>query len=160
MHLTTLRYGDKEFIKTKTYLMTKRDNDLDAILEVLMFNVVPEFKELAKKAYGSEKLTKATLKDALTKLELEDWVFEKYLDKLEKDDFIEIDSNEFVSITNKGENFKINEGGFRGVANQKQKENDRENKKDWILNFDKKWRIPAAIIVVLGLLAAVIFGIF
>lgn len=79
--------------------MTKRDNDLDAILEVLMFDVVPEFKEIAKNAYGSEKLTKATLKDALTKLELEDWVFEKYLDKLEKDDFIEIDSNEFVSIT-------------------------------------------------------------
>ena len=139
--------------------MTKRDNDLDAILEVLMFNVVPKFKEIVKNAYGSEKLTKDTLKDALDKLELEEWVFDKYLDKLEKDGLIEIDSDGFVFITNKGENFKIKEGGFRGVARKEQKENDRENKKDWILNFDKKWRIPAAIIVVLGLLATFIFGV-
>lgn len=91
--------------------MTQRDNDLDAILEVLMFDFVPEFKAIAKNAYGSENLTKKTLKDALTKLELEDWIFDKYLDKLEKDGLIETDNNGFVSITNSGENFKIKEGG-------------------------------------------------
>jgi len=136
--------------------MTKRDNDLDAILEVLMFDVVPLFKEIAKNAYGSEKLNKESLKDTLTKLELEDWIFEKYLDKLEKDGYIEIDNNGFVSITNKGENFKINEGGFRGVTEKQQKEKDRVNKKDWILNFDRKWRIPAAILAVLIFVFSVI----
>jgi len=139
--------------------MSKRDNDLDAILEVLMYNVHPIIKFISEKTYGSEKFNKEYLKDALTGLELEDWVFEKYLDKLEKDDYIEIENNGFVSITNKGENFKINEGGFRGLSNKKQKEDDRENKKDWILNFDKRWRIPAAIIVVLGILATIFFGV-
>lgn len=136
--------------------MTKRDNDLDAILEVLMFDIVPEFKVIAKNTYGSEKLTKETLKDALTKLELEDWVFNKYLDKLEKDGLIEINDKGFVSITNKGENFKIKEGGFRGVALKEAKEADRENKKDWILNFDKKWRIPAAIIAVIAIFLSIL----
>jgi hypothetical protein len=136
--------------------MNKRDNDLDAILEVLMFNVVPIFKELSKKAYGSENLTKDSLKDALTKLELEDWVFEKYLDKLEKDQYIEIDNKGYVSITNKGENFKIKESGYRGVAKKEKKEKDRQNKKDWILNFDRKWKLPAAILVVVGIIIATI----
>ncbi|UAM97742.1 hypothetical protein K8354_15805 [Polaribacter litorisediminis] len=133
--------------------MSKRNDDLDAILEVLMFNAVPIFKELAKNAYGSEKLTKESLKDSLAKLELEDWILEKYLDKLEKDGYIEYE-NGFVSISNKGENFKINEGGFRGVSKKNKKEEERQEKKDWILNFDKKWRIPASIIVVIG----VVFG--
>lgn len=136
--------------------MTKRDSDLDAILEVLMFDVVPEFKTIAKNAYGSEKLTKETLKDALIKLELEEWVFDKYLDKLEKDGLIETDNNGFVYITNEGENFKIKEGGFRGVAKKEAKESEREKKKDWILNFDQKWRIPAAIIAVLAIFLSVL----
>jgi hypothetical protein len=136
--------------------MTKRDNDLDAILEVLMFNVVPIFKQLSKNAYGSENLTKNSLKDALTKLELEDWVFDKYLDKLEKDEYIKIDNKSYISITNKGENFKIKEGGFRGVARKEQKEKDRKNKEDWILNFDRRWKLPAAILLVTGIIIAAI----
>lgn len=121
-----------------------------------MFDIVPEFKQIAKTAYGSEKLTKEALKYALTKLYLEDWVFEKYLNKLEKDGLIEIDNNGFVSITNKGENFKIKEGGFRGVAKKESKETERENKKDWILNFDRRWRIPAAIIAFLAIFLSIL----
>ena len=136
--------------------MTKRDSDLDSILEVLMFDVVPEFKAIAKNAYGSEKLTKETLKDALTKLELEDWVFDKYLDKLEKDGLIETDKNGYISITNEGENFKIKDGGFRGIAKKEAKESEREKKKDWILNFDRRWRIPAAIIAIVAIFVSVL----
>ena len=78
------------------------------------------------------------------------------MDKLEKDGLIEIDNNGFVSITNKGENFKIKEGGFRGIAKKEAKESERENKKDWILNFDRRWRIPAAIIAVVAIFVSVL----
>lgn len=139
--------------------MTKRDKDLDSILATLMYDVHPLLKFITKKTYGSEKFNKETLKDALVGLELEDWAFDKYLDKLEKDGLIETDANGFISITNYGENFKIKEGGFVGTAQKEAKESERQNKKDWILNFDKNWRIPAAIILVLGLLVTVVLGI-
>lgn len=135
---------------------TKRDSDLDAILEVLMFTIVPEFKELTKKTYGSDKFTKETLKDALTKLELEDWVFYKYLDKLENDGFIETDNNGFISITNNGENLMINDRGYRGIADKKSKEKERESIKDWILKFDKRWRMPAAFITIIAIILSIL----
>lgn len=133
--------------------MNKRDNDLDAILEVLMFDVVPFFKEITKTAYGSGKFTRATIKDALIKLDLENWVFDKYLDKLEKDKYIEYDSLGFLSITNKGENFKINEGGFRGLSKDKSIKSERTRKKDYLLNFDYKWKKP---LIIIGLVISVL----
>ena len=49
----------------------------------------------------------------------------------------------------------INDGGHRGISDKKYKENKRESIKDWILRFDKGWRIPTAIIAVIAIIVSI-----
>ena len=73
-----------------------------------------------------------------------------------------IESGSYISLSPFGKKVMTKYGSWKNYLNQEsigeEKEEVRQNKKDFMLNIDSKWNIPSKIIGVLGVVAIFYFG--